>query len=1308
MMYKSILSVIVAVALTSGAPSHAALTLPTKAPAGMTELSRADIPVRPLRGYGSLAGQFVEYGTIADGANASILLVTCPGEAHAAIALAKYNSDLRCLGGVSDVTVRCGKKSLSVPVIAGQGAVASFRTGSTVALVAARHMPEVVTLLTALGYPSLTDVDLAGSTVPTFLDKFDKWGFGFWFPNPLATPQKQDLTYDVRDKFEWAKKMGVSLQFDLQLNKSVSATGLVEDAGKEWGIKLARDMGIPAFIQMQGETAPQSIANRYPEQMQQKIPQFIGSYYGINGNNGFPGSPHNQLSWSSVEAANRQFADQYQIVAKYHALPNVTGYGEWHGEVGEGALGMMMDYGPYVDGRYRDYLKQKYGTVQAVDQRWSGGKGVIKTWDDVHFPEPATFEGWGQQAVDLMGEWRLKYESDFSDTEKANWGATDFNTDTWRKLVVPGDDHQILKSKWRVPTVFRRNIDLTADQLGRLSANGKTYLYVFTLQQGWHGSAKAFVNGKALPDQPLDGQTAWVAYDVTGQLKAGTNAVALNLPWGEISYRVYFSPDEPKCFPALGPSLNAQWVDYRDCVTWFREEQLRLSMEAIRRNDPDKFIKIYAPGAIVDVMKGLAEDYGCYFHDTGFMGGNWNDDLPGLMRSSGMPMSVEPGNSAHSVPELRAAMGRWMTEGLNTLDYFDDITEIMWQPDQKAWFEAHQPLVHLLGKCHYPVAQVAVLEGARAHRLTGFPFDHFNTELLWWNRKGGVGTYGRMPNPRDMITESDFMRGTVDKYKVIVDDATLVMDDALVGKIEAWVRAGGTFVTQGQTGRHSPTEPNSWPIERLTGYHSIGNNDNWRVAAVPGQPIFHDPLWTKTDDRGTPALGAAGNFFKKVAPECQDILMWPGNAGVAMGVRPLGKGRVITMGTAMPNVPNGWEDLLAYCGVSVPAPATAPGCRIARYVSNNGLYDVYVVWAQDQESTKGRGGVITQPGTVTLTIPGSQTSLIDMQTGATRTGVVSGSSVAFAGIPVEPLEIYCFLVPRQTVPDSTLAWVNLQREWWKGTRAPAPALVIRPWSNTIDLGANWAFKPVSVGTPLDASLADTKLDDTAWDKMNIGVWFGTKYTDVKQGVFRRSFNVPGSWAKEGRTWLWLKRAQGPPFLPPYKTKVYIDGEQVYDSAGWLYASCVADLTAKLTAGEHKIAVTTESSTPVGGYAGNVWLEHVPDPAARQSLDGDWNGAHLPGQVKPMIPELVRTFVPDPAMKGRQAMLYVETKVNNIVGIYINGRAMNRDIGGQHFLLNLTPYIKQGQPNTIQLNPQYNQNPLDMVAVELRYYDAGAF
>jgi hypothetical protein len=1258
---------------------------------GMSELRRLELPDKPLRGYGSLGGEYVEYGMVRDVAGASVLRINCPDIKKAKIALGKYLSDLRSLGGVKENTVTIEGKGVPVALIEGMGAVLALRKDKTIIIMTAPHAEELGPFLKALNISMLAELDFTGAPVPTYMDKFDRWGFGFWFNQPLKTPEKQEETYDVRQKFEWAKKMGVGLQIDVHLNQSVGAYGILDDNGKRWAVELACDMGIPASIQMQGAPAPQWIANRYGDQMQHKLPQYVGSWYGINGNNGFPGSPYNQLSWASVEGKDRLFFDLYKAVRKYQAYPNVTGYGEWHGEIGEGPVAMMIDCGPVADARYRDFLKGKYQTVKALDQRWSGGKGLIKDWDKVRMPEPAEFLGWGKQSVDLQGEWRVSLEEKLPPDAKEKWGEPDLKDYDWRRLLAPGDDSQIIREKWRVPSVFRRSFNLTGEELKRLKASGKTYMYVWTLQQGNNTPVRACINGKRLPDQPQRCWASWVAFELGDNLKEGGNHVALMLPWGELSYRIYLSPDAPKCYPELGKERNAQWVDYRDFISWMREDSLRRSLEAIRREDPDKFIKLYAPGAITDIMKGLAEDYGCFFHDTGGMSGNWNDIIPSLMRSSGLPMSLEPGNPAYDMPSLRTFFGHWATEGLNAVDYFMDIGDILWRPDQKAWFEAHLPLVHLLGKFHYPESEVAVMVGERAHRLIGFPWDGFDTPLLWYWRRNGVNTLGRMPNPRDCINESDFMRGNADKYKVIVDDATLIMDEALIDKIEAWVRAGGIFITQGQSGRHTPETPNAWPINRLTGYKSVSNNDNWRVGPVDGQPIFTDPLWTKRDANG-PVLGAAGELLEKVAPECQDILKWP-NGAIAMGVRQLGKGKVITMGTSMPNVISGWTELLKWCGVNVAPAPVVQDCRVAKFVSNNGLFDIYVAWADK----------VKTPGTVTLTVPGKQTMMRDVYTGAAVTGVVKGDMVEFAGLNVEPMETYAFLAPRQSLTVAPLDWLKLQREWWKGTKNPASAAKLKPWPNALDLDADWAFMSV----PADkepASLVNTDVDDKSWPRMDFGVWYGTKYPDTKSGVFRKRFTAPAAWQGKGRTWLWVRNSTPVTFLPPYKTQVYLDGQSVYDSKGWRYGSCVQEITDRLTPGEHLLAVATKSSNPVGGVDGNIWLEHVPEPVTRQTLEGDWNGVQLPGKVKMPADGIKRTFKPDPAMKKKKALLFVEFTENNIVGVILNGRIMNRDQGGQHFLMDLSAFWNWDQLNTLTLSLQYPQHPVAVKTVEIRYYD----
>lgn len=156
----------------------------------------------------------------------------------------------------------------------------------------------------------------------------------------------------------------------------------------------------------------------------------------------------------------------------------------------------------------------------------------------------------------------------------------------------------------------------------------------------------------------------WCVFEVSGALRAGQNLLALHLPWGYISYRVYLSPDEPRCYPDLGPQKNAQWVDFRDFVTWTRYDALRRGMEMIRREAPDKFIKQMSVGAMIGSAKALSEDYGGAFHDTGGMAGSWNDYLPSVARGAGMLFTAESGGPAGDLRSLKTYIGRYATEGV--------------------------------------------------------------------------------------------------------------------------------------------------------------------------------------------------------------------------------------------------------------------------------------------------------------------------------------------------------------------------------------------------------------------------------------------------------------------------------------------------------------------------------------------------------------------------------------------------------------------------------------------------------------------
>lgn len=1245
--------------------------------------SRQSLPARPLRGYGWLAGQFVKYA-VPGGRFASQLTIDTPSPERAAIVLAKYNSDLRELGGITESNLVAGSHTVPVAMTENQGAIAAFREGAMV-IIAAADNPGDLVKLPALAGLGTASPDFTGGKVPVYLDVFDQHGFSFGFYGWDA-PWKLRDTFDYRAGFAFAKKYGLTLHHQVEANPGDTAEGVMDWPRFEAAVDIARRMGIPSYIGTWGKSGPAWLMNRYAGQMQMPMPDFTGGLYG-------PGYDHANfpVSYPATFSAAQDalFEPLAQVVRKYSSYENVTGYLEPHEEAANPTLAIMTEYGPAADDAFRGFLNQKYHSPAAVAHSWHNDK--IAAWKNIQVPEVASFIGWGSGAFDLKGPWQTVQDASLPPADLVRWDAVNLDDSKWKRLVAPGDDHALFRPATHAPGVFRRTFDLPAEALARLKAagDGRIFLYVWDMEGDPQRPLEAALNGTVAGTfkNPVD-DLSWCAFEVAQELRAGTNLVALHLPFGELCYKVYLSPVAPRCYPDLAPGEDARWVDFRDFVTWTQAEGVRRGMEMIRREDPDRFIRLPHPDPEQDVEKALAEDYGGEFHNTGYMSGDWHERLPALMRSSGLPCSLEPGGAAGSLAELESEFGRWLTEGVNAVDYYPNIWGILQDPDLLAWFDAHQPLVHLIGKYHGDRAAVAVLDGEESIHLTGFPWDVFSNDLTWGRRSGPFELIGDLPAPCDMLLDSDFARGNARKYHVIVDDNTLVMDDQLIDSIGKWVRAGGIFITYGHSGQHSPLAANAWPISRLTGYQVTGANDNWGYRVIPGQTVLNGPLWTAKDADGqSHRFGGSGLFLRKTAPECRDVLAWEGGKGIALGVRPLGRGYVVADACCTP--PEAWPDILRWCGVPV-RPLTANSCRVSRFVSNNGLDDVLVLWGEQIKSAV----------TVTLLAGGCRdTTMRDVESGLPVSGLAVSNGVVFSQLKFDPLETRAFLVPRHAITQAPLEWLNLQRDWWQGTRKPSPLPPEDPFTNTVDLTLDNAFSPVPEEATNMAPWVAATIDDSRWPRLDLGIW-SAAYPELTRGVFRKTFTVPAGWSS-GRSWIWLHAWDAFALRPPYQAQAYLDGKLIWTAHG-KYDQMSVDVTAALKTGRHVLALMTTGNTTMNGFLGNAWVEHLPAPVITQPLAGNWGpGLDLPGS-KPLA-GACRTFMPDPAGRGKTALLFADGGAL-IAGIFINGHWIGRSPWGDHFTMNLTPFIRWNAENEIELRPVYLQ-PTTVSRIEIRYYDA---
>jgi hypothetical protein len=1283
------------------------------------------LPPVALRGYGTVSGTLWRFGASAGSErppspSASILWIRCDNEAKAKLTQAKFLSDQQVLPGVQAVTV-AGVSALRV---AGQGVVAAGRSGAEVFLLTGASEAELATLLTErLQGDQRSLVFTPEVEVPMWLDRWDKYGFRFYDSYPLQTqPGVKD--YDLASKFEFADQQGkAGLLYWVTPFTVDSAEGMMNNTGLEWAVQSAQRRQLPVGLQL--GYGPQTwLANRYRDETAQKMPQYCGDRY--NGPGYAQEAAPGIVSWNAVTSRLLMMRQMQEIVRHFRAYDNVTSWLEPHSELAHPG-DLFMDYGPVADQGYRTFLKQKYGDLRVVSQRWTGKPTGLKSWEEVHAPELASFLGWGPDALDLAGAWRVGHPEVPAGQDMTKYlppdemFRPDFDDSQWPELLTPGHDRSLMVP--HTPAVYRRTVQVPA---AWRKQNSRVWLYVWDLSRRPAWPLKAVLNGVDLGERRT-GSMDWQAYEVTETLQGGANALALYLCDGFFGYRVYLSPHPPVQYPDLGPEMNARWVDFSDWNTWSKVHAVSWSMGAIRQVDPNRNFSLASPDAHAADIRELAVKYGGEFHNTGYMSGFWADLLPMLMRGADLPCSLEPGSPAPTVDSFKTFMGLNATEGIQGIDYFMNVGDIMWSPEIRAYFEAHRNEIMLTGKVHAPRAEVAFLHSTRIQSLVSFPWGkdpNVNLGSGYWTIS--AANLIKSEYPRDAVTEYDFLNANAGRYRMIIDQNTSIMDAAAVSGIERYVRAGGIFVTFGQTGRHTPERKDAWPIQALTGYQVTGMDEhradgvvtNWRVVRpVPGQDIFPAEDWA-ADLKGN------GLTLKKIAPECQNLLLWA-DGTVAAGLRPLGRGFVVDLGVSFMH-DRYWggnpeqtarmvKDLLRHFGVqplpftlegvaikpfadntpgNVPPSSEHAGAFVARYyVSNNGLYDVWTLWNSGKE--KARLNLVfaaeKQPETCR-----------EVRTWQPVPLQHRDGRALLADLDFEPAETRIFVTPRGALAQAPTNWFTLQRGWWRGTAQPQDLPPLLAWKPrfALDLTEDWAFHPASSLEETDSLMA-AGVDTQDWPRRELAIWNMPDNREVKHAVFRKQFTVPAEW-NQGRVKLWFDVTGGSFLVGCTMGHFYLDGKAVPIG----HAGAEGDFK---PGSVHEVMIDFHSTASVSGPVGRLWLSYIPTPQGVQDLAGEWQGTKdfwrydqpvtLPG-AWPELRSARRTVIIPKDQAQRTVMIHAEGVFS---GVMINGKLVTKSTGHAYsgeLDLTITPWVKFGQENEIELlgAGKTAQN------VSLRFYD----
>lgn len=1261
-----------------------------------------------LRGYGNLSAKLWSWP------NGSILEINCENESKAKLTEAKYLSDLTVLPGVQARSLQTKQGVLNALAVDGQGMVAAVRIGNKVYLAASPNESGLLNVL------DLGRVNLAqGSSksemeVPMWLDRWDRFGFRFYY-RPWALPPDitKESDYDFTQEFEFAEKSDRSgFMFWAGPNEIDTAEGMSDESWWDWARKEAMAKKLPVSLNLKSDCAGRSwFYNRFRDQTTMKMPQFCGTYHGI-------ASPYyagtGMLSWNATTALDVELGIMQGMVRRAAQYEGLTTILEPHGELSHGAQDIFIDYGPAADLGFRKFLQGRYANISALNTAW----GLrLSTWEEVKVPEVASFLGWSSQALDLSGTWHVGYETLAPGTKvpkegssavlskeaPEEWFAEKFDDSAWPTVVAPGHDRTMFLQK--SPAVYRRTIDVPDSWL---ASHPRVWLYLWDLNEASGDKVKVALNGEMVGQSTIQPTMPhWGAVEVTKRLRVGQNQLSFRLPRGILAYRVYLSSDEPRQYPNLGKEGNARWVDYMDWLKDSRLATVRRSMEMIRQVDVNRQIVLMAPDRFMDGVRKLAVAYGGNFHNTGYMGGFWADLEPTVMRGARLPFCLEPGGAAHDLEEFKKMTGLYSTQGNQGIDYFIHIGDIMWKPDIRRYFEANLPVYKMIGKYHAPTAEVAALYSSRVDVLTGYPWGidlNANLRASYWNwnvRANLMGLY-----ESDGLTESSFADGDASRYRVVIDTNTSILDEKMVSDIEKYITDGGTFVTFVQTGRHTPIEKDSWPIARLTGFrvtHIDKLDEEGRpletrtLKPAPGQEIFTGD-WSQ--------VRANGLTLEAVANDAKPLMLWA-DGSVAVGLRKLGKGYIVQVGCkfAGKDMPDRVEPSTSQ---SHPTLETRPDyCKaltrlmsqildwqkvsraqgefvpdnqyvlLRHYLSNNGLYDVWTLWNRnkiDKVSGDLNVGSDAKVEWAFDVVRKEKVSIIDQK----------------IPIALEPSQTRVFITPRGAIAAAPLSWLQLQRDWWRAASMAVPATPLPqvPHRFSVDIANDWSFKPLSA-TDDGSSLATAEMDDSSWEKINLGVWSLPNRRDIKHAILRKTFTVPESWGDGDITislQSWFKAA----FVD--QGRIWLDGKLISDWSPNGISNVNPDGVLK-AGSKHVIAVEIKAVGSLAGTCGTAWLWVWPKPESTIDLSGKWASSpdvlhydktiYLPGSYEALS---LRREVVIPADKAHKNVMLNVNISGGLNGVLINGvwvRRFHHNIGAR-FDINITPWVKIGESNEIEL------------------------
>ncbi len=970
--------------------------------------------------------------------------------------------------------------------------------------------------------------------------------------------------------------------------------------------------------------------------------------------------------------------------------PLLVDWDEPHGEIGPGSWQLYWDYSENNRRHFANWLRTTRAySLPALGKTWFNDPSRFQNWNQVPIPFSYSLFGYNPNTCLFADHtWRL-HTGDLSSGLAAGYQRAQLDDANWVSRQMPGGDGGALMVDTHKPFWYRGTFSVPSSYL-RAHA-GPLFLAVAAMNQGSgpKNPDHIWLNGTDLGGlSGPGGLFMFGSKDVRGLVRAGLNHIVYCPVSNYLPGGFYLSPQPLETYPFSVSGRNARYNDWVDYVSYCAFEEERHTLQTMRGTDANRAIKIMAAGDR-DLFNPLMADYGGFMHNTG-------DEayfVPWDRRSGyvwGLPASAESSGSMLEPKYWKKWLAWYTFEGLNAFDNFIDVEAMMYSPSTPLW-KQYFPYLHLSNRYDLRHPQIALLDSEHNNRLTNIPYS--------WDL--GRGDLQPLGYGYAYVDEPALGRGLANGYKVLWDAGTWHMTPQTVGDIRKYVEQGGTFVALQETGRHTFEQRDAWPIQALTGFkvkevRPMGGF----VSILNDQPLFSKLAGQNFENTGRSIDYSGYNFADKclalepVAAGTQAVARYR-DGSIAIGMRRLGKGRVIVLGSpfwrdSYDDKGNWWpgdkqnafvQDLLAGLGATPDVPADSTTVWRDRYIANNGTEEYLVLW-NPSDTTQA-----TVKPTWRTDYPA--TEVYDPKTGQPVPAQITGSSIQLS-VTLQPLETLILATQLSRPPADTLEnWYRETEKQWKpalpGHTVQYPDLPVYYQSFAAAMGK--IIPTAEVNPARLASVSSTPSAETNWDEQLSLIrpfYAGLSATDADSVLYRAVVAVPPAWKAGDRYVLRLKPDFG------FRGQVYLNGSLVATAQQVNEArEAGLDVTPLIYFQSDNILVI---ATDKNGFVGSPDLWRQPRASQTLPIAGSWDvradedhpvtKATLPGSFTGLFASKEVTI---PAgWRGSHVFIRMACDNNAPVGRYLVNNKMLFYSTSAPLYMDITPWVKFGQPNTLLL------------------------